>query len=81
MPAYDRAVIQGHLIAADGAGTNDAKGRALEDLTCYLFGLIPGVSITERNALIDPKSRVMCRPSRNSYGISYTGVGNLTQAQ
>ena len=51
MPAYDKSVIQGHLVAADGAGSNDAKGKALEDLACYLFGQIPGVSITERNAL------------------------------
>jgi Restriction endonuclease len=51
MPAYEKAVIQGHLVAADGAATNDAKGKALEDLACYLFGQIPGVSITERNPL------------------------------
>src|SRR5258708_29586173 len=51
MPAYDKTVIQGLLAAADGAATNDAKGKALEDLACYLFGQIPGVSITERNPL------------------------------
>jgi hypothetical protein len=33
----------------DQATTNDVRGKALEDLACYLFGLVPGVSITERN--------------------------------
>jgi hypothetical protein len=51
MPAYDKAVIQDLLAAADGALTNDAKGKALEDLACYLFSQVPGVSITERNPL------------------------------
>jgi hypothetical protein len=51
MPAYDKTVIQGLLAAADGSATNDAKGKAFEDLACYLFGQIPGVSITERNPL------------------------------
>jgi hypothetical protein len=31
-------------------GAND-KGRALEDFICYLFPLVPGVEIAERNAL------------------------------
>jgi Restriction endonuclease len=51
MPAYDKAVIRALLAAMDQATTYDAKGKALEDLACYLFGLVPGVSITERNPL------------------------------
>lgn len=35
---------------ARAVGTN-AKGRALEDFVCYLFPLVPGVEIAERNAL------------------------------
>lgn len=31
-------------------GAND-KGRALEDFICFLFPLIPGIEIAERNAL------------------------------
>ena len=27
------------------------KGKALEDLVCYLFGRIPGISVTQRNEL------------------------------
>ncbi|WP_339911552.1 restriction endonuclease [Symmachiella dynata] len=51
MPAFSTAVIQGYLAAGDAAATMPAKGKALEELACYLFGLIPGVSITERNAM------------------------------
>jgi hypothetical protein len=51
MPAYDRGVIRNHLTAIDSAPTRHAKGRALEDLACYLCGQIPGVTITERNPL------------------------------
>lgn len=35
---------------ARAVGPNE-KGRALEDLVCYLFPLVPGVEIAERNAL------------------------------
>jgi Restriction endonuclease len=51
MPAYDKAVVQDLLAAIDQANTRDAQGKSLEDLACYLFGLVPGISITERNPL------------------------------
>jgi hypothetical protein len=35
---------------AAAAGANE-KGRALEDFICYLFPLVPGVEIAERNTL------------------------------
>jgi restriction endonuclease len=35
---------------ANAVGPND-KGRALEDLVCYLFPLVRGVEVAERNAL------------------------------
>jgi hypothetical protein len=31
--------------------TTAVRGRALEDLVCYVFGQIPGISITRRNAM------------------------------
>lgn len=37
--------------AVDGAATNHAKGRALEDLIAWLCQQIPGVVITARNEL------------------------------
>ena len=51
MPAFVIATIQAHLQAADNAATNAAKGKAIEDLACYLLGEIPGVSITQRNVM------------------------------
>jgi hypothetical protein len=52
MPAYARATITGHLSTWDDpAATNVARGKAFEDLACYLFSNIPGVTITERNEM------------------------------
>ena len=51
MPAYDKAKIQGYLRRADKARTRAARGKAYEELACYLFGCVPGVTITGRNLL------------------------------
>jgi hypothetical protein len=51
MPAYDKAIIQQHLAAADAAAIHAAKGRAFEDLVCYLFGLVPGLINPIRNKM------------------------------
>lgn len=49
MAAVDRAVIQGFIDAGRNGQTTAEQGRALEDLICYVMGLIPGVVITHRN--------------------------------
>jgi hypothetical protein len=49
MAAYNGAVIKGFLSIVDNPPTNAAKGKAFEDLACYLFSGIPGISITARN--------------------------------
>ncbi len=49
MAAYDPAVIQGYLAVVDTPPSNAAKGKAFEDLACYLLGGIPGIKITARN--------------------------------
>lgn len=36
------------IITAQGC---NAKGKSLEDFICYLFSLVPGIEIAERNAL------------------------------
>lgn len=51
MPAIDQVTMQDYIQAGMAAGTTTEQGRALEDLICYLFGLVPGISITHRNAL------------------------------
>ncbi len=51
MAASFRAAVKRYLKAADQARTQAAKGKAFEELTCYLFGCIPGISIFRRNVL------------------------------
>lgn len=51
MPAYNLAAIQNFLSTADTATTHADKGKAYEDLACYLFSLVPGIDITARNQL------------------------------
>lgn len=49
MAAIDQATIQQFIDAGQNAPHTAGKGRAFEDLICYLFGLVPGVTITHRN--------------------------------
>jgi hypothetical protein len=51
MPAIDHAVVQGFVDAGLNGANTAQQGRALEDLVCYVFGLVPGIAITHRNAL------------------------------
>jgi hypothetical protein len=51
MAAYDPAVIQGYLAIVDSTSTSGAKGKAFEDLACYLLDGIPGIRITARNEM------------------------------
>jgi len=51
MPAYSKAKIKRLLKKSDTAPTDDAKGDAFEELFCYLFGKIPGITHIERNEL------------------------------
>src|SRR5437588_9666076 len=51
MAAYNPAVIQAYLAIVDNPPTNAAKGKAFEDLACYLLSGIPGIKITARNEM------------------------------
>src|SRR3982751_1772715 len=51
MAAYSPAVIKGYLAIVDDPSTNAAKGKAFEDLACYLLNGIPGITITARNEM------------------------------
>lgn len=51
MPAYDKATIQGYLRKADRARKKAVRGKAYEDLACYLFERVPGILISGRNLL------------------------------
>jgi Restriction endonuclease len=51
MASSFRAAVKRYLKAADQAKTPGAKGKAFEDLACYVFESIPGISVSHRNAL------------------------------
>jgi hypothetical protein len=51
MPALSTDQILEFLRQGDEAPTAVEKGRAFENLTCYVFGAVPGITITMRNAL------------------------------
>jgi hypothetical protein len=51
MPAYSAARIRRLLRAADAAGTDEEKGRVFEDLICYLFERVPGITLSQRDVL------------------------------
>ena len=52
MARYSQKVIRQFFSRADDpTATMPQKGKALEDLSCYLFEKIPGVSLSQRNVL------------------------------
>lgn len=51
MPAIDQNVVGGFVHTGAHATTTTAQGNALEDLVCYLFGLVPGITISQRNVM------------------------------
>ncbi len=56
MPSISQEIIQKYFEKGDKAKTTLDKGKALEDLICYLFEQVPGVSIGTRNILSTFKS-------------------------
>jgi restriction endonuclease len=51
MAAIDNAAVQAFFDAGDAGATTAIRGRALEDLVCYVFSQVPGVTITRRNEM------------------------------
>lgn len=51
MAAIDQTIVQGFINAGNTATTTTAKGKALEDLICYVFELVPGIHATLRNQM------------------------------
>ena len=56
MPTISQKVIQSYFYRGDKAKTTHDKGKALEDLICYLFEQVPGISTGTRNKLNTFKS-------------------------
>ncbi len=51
MAAIDPNMVYGFILAGANAATTTARGRALEDLVCYVFEQVPGIAITRRNTM------------------------------
>jgi hypothetical protein len=51
MPAIDQLIVQDFIDAGLNAQTMTEQGRALEDLICYVFGLVGGIAVTHRNEM------------------------------
>lgn len=45
------ATVQAYIAVGANGATTVEQGRALEDLICYVFGQVPGISVTRRNEL------------------------------
>lgn len=51
MPVILKETVEGYFAVGTSGATTADQGRALEDLICYVFSQVPGVSITRRNEL------------------------------
>jgi hypothetical protein len=51
MAAITQATVEAYVAIGANGETTAVQGRALEDLICYLFTQVPGISITRRNEL------------------------------
>lgn len=51
MARYSVQTLNSHFDLCDNGTTNQIKGKSFEDLACYLFETIPGVSIALRNQM------------------------------
>lgn len=51
MPKISSAIVRRFLRAGTIATTAVDRGRTLEDLICYVFEKVPGISVTKRDSL------------------------------
>jgi hypothetical protein len=49
MARYNNTIIKDYLKRGNNGKSNADKGKAFEDLICYIFKKIPGIEITLRN--------------------------------
>lgn len=80
MAAYDPAVIQGYLAIVDNPPTNTAKGKAFEELACYLLNGIPGIKITARNEMntfVTEEIDVACKNENDPAGLVGGDLGDF----
>jgi hypothetical protein len=51
MPDIFHSTVRGYIETGITGPSTAAQGRALEDLICYVFAQVPGISITRRNEM------------------------------
>jgi restriction endonuclease len=51
MAVIVQAMVEAYVVTGANGPTTADQGRALEDLICYVFAQVPGISITRRNEL------------------------------
>ncbi|MCP2158592.1 restriction endonuclease [Agrobacterium tumefaciens] len=51
MAIIDQTIVQGFVHTGNNGANTTVKGKALEDMICYLFGQVPGISVTMRNEM------------------------------
>lgn len=51
MANYSRKELIGHFTVCDNGASNQLRGKAYEDLACYVFERVPGISIAMRNQM------------------------------
>ena len=49
MPLIVQSEVRAYLSTGSSAASSTERGNALEDLICYVFGQVPGISVTRRN--------------------------------
>ena len=79
-PKIDKLLRRGF---SDG-GSSAVRGKALEDLVCYLLGRIPGVTVVKRNAVDVGKTQeidVACWNKRLRGGLDFLPYLLLVEAK
>jgi len=51
MSRYSTGTIRRYFREGDNANNAQEKGKALEDLLCYIFARIPGIAVSKRNVM------------------------------
>lgn len=51
MPSISQARVRRFLRDSQNAPTTKAKGQLFEDLVCYIFKKVPGITVAKRNTL------------------------------
>lgn len=57
MARISRQTVRRYWSDGDNAQTTHEKGKALEDLICYIFKKVPGITVSRRNTLNERQSQ------------------------